>query len=99
MNVWDYIIHGVTNEDTSEESPTPEVHKVDVKDINATWRPATADYMWQLQYAFIVVQGILANLLSCVDWKTYNQGKVVKGEEWLRFNIAPNNRETAVEFY
>lgn len=100
MNLWDYIMHGVKNEnEKTEETPTPQVHKVDVKDCNATWHTAGENHMWQLQYAFIVVQGILANLLSCVDWKTYSRGKVVKGEEWFRFNVSPNNRETAVEFY
>ena len=97
MNIWDYIVHGVTNQ--TEEEPTVPVHTVDVKDSNATWQPCKSSSMWQLEYAFIVVQGILANLLSCVDWKTYNRGKVVKGEEWFRFNVSPNNKESAVEFY
>lgn len=98
MNLWDYIVHGATNE--AVDDPTESnVHTVDVSDSKATWRRPGDNTMWQLQYAFIVVQSILANLLSCVDWKTYNRGKVKKGEEWLRFNISPNNRETAVEFY
>lgn len=98
MNLWDYIVHGATNEAVDDPTET-NVHTVNVSDPQATWRRQGDSTMWQLQYAFIVVQSILANLLSCVDWKTYNRGKVVKGEEWLRFNISPNNRETAVEFY
>lgn len=66
----------------------------------ATWQPCNKSaIMWQIQYAFLVVNNILGTFLTNVDWKTYKTGQVVKGEEWFRFNLAPNRRETAPEFY
>lgn len=55
--------------------------------------------MWQVEYAFLVVNNILTTFLTNVDWKTYKSGEVVKGEEWFRFNIAPNRKETSAEFF
>ena len=55
--------------------------------------------MWQVDFAFLVVRNILKTFLVNVDWKTYKSGEVVKGEEWYRFNYAPNRRETSAEFF
>lgn len=81
-----------TNEDDSSETQ--------VIDTKTTWQPCDkSTILWQLQYAFVVVHNLLATFLTNVDWKTYKSGEVVKGDEWFRFNIAPNRRETSAEFY
>ena len=80
-----------------EESPT---EIADNTTTTATWKPCEAStVMWQTEYAFLVVNTILTTFLTNVDWKTYKSGEVVKGEEWFRFNIAPNRRETSSEFF
>ena len=66
----------------------------------ATWKPCSQNtVMWQVDYAFLVVNNILTTFFTNVDWKTYKTGEVVKGEEWFRFNIAPNRKETSAEFF
>lgn len=65
-----------------------------------TWTSCNKNtVMWQVEYAFLVVNNILTTFLTNVDWKTYKSGEVVKGEEWFRFNIAPNRKETSAEFF
>lgn len=67
---------------------------------SATWKSCEQSaIMWQVEYAFLVVHNILATFLTNVDWKTYKSGEVIKGDEWFRFNIAPNRRDTSAEFY
>lgn len=66
-------------------------------DQAATWQSASS--FWQLSYAQNVVANILASYLTNLEWKTYKQGELVKGEEWYRLNYAMNNKETAAEFF
>lgn len=81
------------------EDEDPNVQVIDAK-TSTTWKSCSESaILWQLQYAFVVVHNILATFLTNVDWKTYKRGEVVKGDEWFRFNIAPNRRETSAEFY
>lgn len=84
----------------NEEEPTnPNVTSIDVK-TSRTWKPCEANTtMWQVQYAFLVVYNLLSTFLVNVDWKTYRSGEVIKKDEWFRFNIAPNRKETSVEFF
>ena len=66
-----------------------------------TWRNCLElkNNIWQKAYALSVVKNILTTFLSDVEWKTYKGNEFVKGDEWFRFNIAPNRKETAPEFY
>lgn len=69
---------------------------------DTTWKPdycGSAVKIWQLQYAMSVVTKILSTFLINVDWKTFRAGDDVHGEEWYRFNYAPNSKETTAEFY
>ena len=50
-------------------------------DQAATWQSASS--FWQLSYAQNVVANILASYLTNLEWKTYKQGELKKGEEWL----------------
>lgn len=65
---------------------------------NATWKTYASSF-WQLMYAQSVVANILATFLINLEWKTYKQGELTKGDEWYRLNYAMNNKETAGEFY
>lgn len=82
----------------NEESPT---EVIDNGQTKASWKPCDQNLatMWQVDFAFLVVRNILKTFLVNVDWKTYKSGEVVKGEEWYRFNYAPNRRETSAEFF
>lgn len=96
MGVWKNIVSAFRDEDSSED--TTSVY--DNATATNTWKPCDKNtVMWQVEYALAVVANILSTFFQNVDWKTYKAGKVVKGEEWFRFNIAPNRRETAAEFY
>lgn len=64
----------------------------------ATFKTYAAEF-WQLSYAQSVVANILTSYLVNLEWKTYKNGKLIKGDEWYRLNYAMNNRETAGEFY
>ena len=55
--------------------------------------------IWQKAYALSVVRNILSTFLSDVEWNTYKGTELIKGDEWFRFNVAPNKKETAAEFY
>lgn len=94
MGLFETIKNAFKNEDSGNS-----VRTINVSDSNATWRPQGDTTTWQVFYAFIVVQRIMAMVFSNVTWKTYKAGKVIKGEEWFRFNVAPNRRQTASEFF
>ncbi len=64
----------------------------------ATWKTYASDF-WQLKYAQSVVANILTSYLVNLEWKTYKQGELIKGDEWYRLNYAMNNKETAGEFF
>lgn len=68
---------------------------------DSTWNSCLElkNNIWQKAYALSVVKNILTTFLSDVEWKTYKGSSLVKGDEWFRFNIAPNRKETAPEFY
>ena len=67
---------------------------------DVTWQYCeSAVKMWQLQYAMSVVTKVLSTFLINTDWKTYKGADDIHGDEWYRFNYAPNNRETTTEFY
>ena len=67
---------------------------------DTTWKPCDqSTIMWQIQYALSVVANIMATFFINVDWKTYRRGKAYKGEEWFKFNYAPNRKETSAEFF
>lgn len=55
--------------------------------------------IWQKAYALSVVKNILTTFFADVEWKTYKGSEEIKGDEWFRFNLAPNRKETAPEFY
>lgn len=98
MGFWGRVKNVFTNEDESS-TENPNVREIDVS-TSTTWRECEKDTtMWQLQYAFAVVARLLSTFLANTEWKTYKSGKIIKGEEWFRFNVAPNRRETASEFY
>lgn len=104
MGLWNEIKNVFTDDidetKDTEENQNPNVRTIDVKSSNATWYDCDKkQVMWQLQYAMIVVSNFLSTILINTDWKTYRQGEIVKGEEWFRFNIAPNRRETSSEFF
>lgn len=97
MGAWDRIRNVFKNEDASEDNPN--VTTVDVSS-STTWNSCKEDtVMWQLQYAFAVVANMLKTFFVNADWKTYKSGKPIKGEEWFRFNVAPNRRQTSADFY
>lgn len=97
MGVWENIKKTFKNEDASEENPNVSV--IDVA-TSTTWNKCKDDtVMWQLEYAFAVVANTLKTFLVNTDWKTYRAGEVIKGEEWFRFNVSPNRRQTAADFY
>lgn len=99
MGLWQDIRNALTDDD--DEVINPNVHTVNVSSSEATWIKDCdkAQTIWQLDYALMVVSNILSTFFINTDWKTYRQGDIVKGEEWFRFNIAPNRRETSAEFY
>ena len=67
---------------------------------DVTWQACqSATNMWQLQYAMSVVTKILSTFLINTDWKTFKGDEDIHGDEWYRFNFAPNRRETTTEFY
>lgn len=55
--------------------------------------------LWQYQYALSRVSTILKSCLINTEWRTFTSHKIVKKEEWYRFNYAPNQREPAATFY
>lgn len=55
--------------------------------------------LWQYNLAFNIVANILGTFLINVDWKTYREGKIIKEQEWYRFNYSMNDRETSSEFF
>lgn len=94
MAWWNFF----SNEDTNE-TPTTKSTVIDVK-TSKTWKPCdSTSTMWQVDYAFLVVYNLLSTFFINVDWKTYRAGEVIKGDEWFRFNIAPNRRDTSAEFF
>ena len=101
MGLWDNFKNALTTNNVEDEEETnPNVHIIDVSSSNATWTDCKKEQtMWQLKYAMLVVTNILSAFLVNTNWKTYKKGEVVKGEEWFRFNIAPNRRESSSEFY
>lgn len=101
MGIWNNIKSFVLEDEEIEENQNPNIHTVNVSSSNATWIKDCNNEtkIWQLEYALLVVSNILQAILINTDWKTYRQGKVVKGDEWFRFNIAPNRRETSSEFF
>lgn len=58
-----------------------------------------ANDLWQYQYALSRVSTILKSCLINTEWRTFTNHKIVKKEEWYRFNYAPNQREPAATFY
>ena len=100
MGFFNDLKNAFINEDTDSEN---ENDIVDVKDDGIpdhTWKCCqSAVKIWQLQYAMSVVAKILSTFLINTDWKTYKGDVEVKGDEWYRFNYAPNRRETTTEFY
>ena len=54
---------------------------------------------WQKEYAEGIVCQILSTALTNVRWTTFVNGKPKMGDEYFRFNFAPNKKETAPEFY
>lgn len=101
MGLWNDLKNAFIDEDTTvqEETPNTNTHTVDVK-TSRTWTDCCKDTtIWQLEYALLVVSNILTTFLVNTDWETFKQGEKVKGEEWFKFNYAPNRRETAPEFY
>ena len=99
MGLWQDIRNALTDDD--DEVTNPNVHTINVSSSEATWIKDCdkTQTIWQLDYALMVVSNILSTFFINTDWKTYRQGDIVKGEEWFRFNIAPNRRETSAEFY
>ena len=96
MGFWKDVVRAFSN----EEEENPNVHNIDVSDSDATWRPCSdKTNMWQLEYAMTVVQRLLATVLTNVTWKTFKQKKPVQGDEWFRFNISPNRKQTSAEFF
>lgn len=93
------LFETIKNAFKNEIEDNPNVRTIDVSSSNATWRPQGDTTTWQIFYAFVVVQRIMAMVFSNVTWKTYKAGDVIKGEEWFRFNVAPNRRQTASEFF
>lgn len=55
--------------------------------------------LWQYDLALSIVSSILSNALINTKWRTYKDGELIYGEEWLRFNLAMNEKESAAEFY
>ena len=95
MGIFDKIKKAFSNE--TDENPHSYV--IDVDDPNAHWRRYGKNTTWQIYYAFVVVQKLMAMVLSNVNWDTFRSGEKIKGEEWFRFNVAPNRRQTSVEFF
>lgn len=55
--------------------------------------------LWQYDLALSIVANLLSNALMNTEWKTYRDGQVIKGDEWVKFNVAMNKKESAAEFY
>lgn len=56
--------------------------------------------IWQYTYALSVVTQLLSSYLTNIEWQTYDhQGKRVKKEDDFVLNYAPNNKESASEFF
>ena len=55
--------------------------------------------LWQYDLALSIVSSILSNALINTKWRTYKDGELIHGEEWMRFNLAMNEKESAAEFY
>ena len=55
--------------------------------------------LWQYEYALSRVSTILKSCLINTEWRTFSGRKIIKKDEWYRFNYAPNQKEPAATFY
>lgn len=94
MAIFDRLINFIApiDEESEEENAVRILDNLDSQNI-------LVGNLWQYEYAFKVVANVLASFLINVDWKTYQEGKAVKKEEWYRFNYAMNDKETSSEFF
>lgn len=96
MGAWERIRSAFLNETEEPVDVQPEDRGIN----DPTWQTCQAAVrMWQLQYALNVVAKRLATFFTDVEWDTYKNNKKIKGDEWFRFNVAPNRRQTPSEFY
>lgn len=99
MGLWKDIKDAFYDEEP-ETQESSNARTIDVSSTDATWVDCKEKTtIWQMEYALSVVSNLLSTFLINTDWKTYRAGEIVKGEEWFRFNVAPNRRETCAEFY
>lgn len=50
-------------------------------------------------YAIFAAIQTKANLIANCEYKTYKDGKEIKGLEWVRLNFSPNVNQSATEFW
>ena len=55
--------------------------------------------IWQYDYAVSVVCNLMSSVLTNVEWTTYIENKRFKGEDAYKLNYAPNDKESAAEFF
>lgn len=55
--------------------------------------------IWQYDYAISVVCNLMSSVLTNVEWSTYKDGVRIKGEDAYKLNYAPNEKESAAEFF
>ena len=98
MGIFQDLKNAFINEEEETEETTETTEDVGIPD--STWQTCqSAIRIWQLQYAMSVVAKILSTFLINVDWKTFKGDEDIRGDEWFRFNYAPNRKETTAEFY
>ena len=49
-------------------------------------------------YALFTVIGMIARLISACEFRTFENNKEVRGEEWASLNVRPNKNQNAVEW-
>ena len=50
-------------------------------------------------FALLTAVEMIARLLAKCEFKTYKNGKEVKGAEWVALNVKPNKNQTSTEFW
>lgn len=69
--------------------------KVDMKTV--CYQLASAIYIRELAWAMLVNK--IANTIAKCELKIYENNKVVKGDEWYRWNIQPNKNQNGTQFW